>query len=220
MKFDIEFKKNKYPGIYIAIEGIDGCGKTTQVKKLKACLETQGKKVTVIREPRKTGSIGRFIREILISKITLHPVALQYLFAADRTVQLSETVLPLLKKGEVIISDRSFWSAIPYGLSDKTDVNYSGQEKTEHVAQGILAMYNGFIMPDAIIYLHVPVEMAMERLRKRKKEREIYERKAKLEKIKFGYDWLMKHFSKILTPIDGSKSIDEVTKEIMQKIVS
>ena len=66
IEFDINFKRNEFPGKYIAIEGIDGSGKSTQIEKLFEYFKSQGKEVIKTREPRKDeGLIGELIQKIL-----------------------------------------------------------------------------------------------------------------------------------------------------------
>src|SRR5690606_3900897 len=119
VNFEIELLKNPYPGTYIAIEGIDGAGKTTQVNDLKNFFESQGKSVVTTREPRKEGILGELTHQILMSKVKFPPTAIQYLFSADRVIHHEEIVKPALMRGEVVITDRCFWSAIVYGVLDR-----------------------------------------------------------------------------------------------------
>src|SRR3989338_5534442 len=127
LDFDIDFLRNPYKGRYIALEGIDGSGKTTQVEKLASHFRSLGKEVVTTREPRKeTGIVGKLIFEILQAKKKVPSVALQYLFTADRVMHYLEIIEPALKEGKIVISDRCFWSAIPYGIMDR--VMDSGEE--------------------------------------------------------------------------------------------
>lgn len=122
IEFDIDFKRNASKGLYIALEGIDGSGKTTQAEKLVATLQSQGREVVRTREPRKdVGLIGKLIQEILHGQTTVSPVAFQYLFSADRQMHHQELILPALEAGKVVVSDRCFWSAIPYGILDNQE---------------------------------------------------------------------------------------------------
>src|SRR5580704_4191768 len=122
VSFDIDFKRNASKGLYIAVEGIDGSGKTTQVERLVSALQKRGKNVVKTREPRKdVGLIGKLIQEILHGKAHISPVAFQYLFSADRQMHHQDLILPSLTEEKVVVSDRCFWSAIPYGLLDTDD---------------------------------------------------------------------------------------------------
>lgn len=215
--FDIELRKNDQKGIYIALEGIDGSGKTTQVEELAEYFESKGKKVVRTREPRKEGIIGDLVSKILKGELRIPPKAFQYLFSTDRVIHLEEVVLPALKEGKVVISDRSFWSAVVYGILDKSK-DYDYKEANQIlIAQSILSFYHQFTAPDYTFYLHINLDEAMKRIAQKHEEnaKEIYETREKVEAVRKGYDWMMKKFQTEITIIDGEKSITEVTKEMI-----
>lgn len=221
IEFDITLRKNPYKGVYIAFEGIDGCGKTTQVEILKNYLEEKGKRVVVTSEPRKKGSaVGKLIGEILQSKIKVPSASLQYLYTAERIINHKDVVEPSLKAGKVVLSHRSLWSNLPYGLLDRGITNYDSPDtKLINVTQGLMSLYHQFIIPDITFYLSVSADTAMKRLTAMDKVREVmYEKKEKLEKIAKGYEWQIKQFPKEIVVIDGEKSEEEVTGEIIEKI--
>lgn len=218
IEFDLEFRKNPYKGLYIAVEGIDGSGKTTQVERLAQYFSKKGKTVVVTSEPRKENSvIGKLIHEILQSKISVPSEALQYLYSADRAVNQKTVVEPALKAGNVVISHRCFWSVIPYGLFDKGLFDYNKIDtQVLFAAQGLLSMYHQFISPDLTFYLDISADVAVKRLSRMKKIKEIYEKREKLEKIIVGYRWLAKQFPKEINTIDGEKSEEEVFADIQE----
>ncbi len=219
VEFDINFKRNPHPGIFIALEGIDGSGKTTQAEKLKAYFENLGKTVLKTHEPGRDGSIGRIIGEILEGKIKIPQEAFQYLCSAQRVIHYQETVIPSLKKGVIIISDRSIWSSVPYGILDLKGMNYDFKEtKIILVAQGILSMYHQFIIPDYTFILDVSVDKALARLSQKKKDQEIYEQKEMLEKVATGYAWLAKEFPEEITVIAGERPVEIIAEEILSYI--
>lgn len=220
VSFDLDLRRNPYKGLYIAIEGIDGSGKTTQVENLKTYFEKKGKKVVITSEPRKEESpVGRLLRDILQSKIKVPSVALQYLYSADRVINHQTIVEPSLSKGVDVITHRCFWSAIAYGVFDKGISNYNKQTtQVLSVAQGILSMYHQFIVPDFTFYLKISAETAMKRISKMHKVKEIYETKEKLAKIIAGYDWLAEQFPKEITIINGEESVEEITNRIVKKL--
>lgn len=224
VSFDIDFRRNTYGGQYIVVEGIDGSGKTTQVEKIREIFEKQGKEVVVTGEPRKDkGIFGKLIQEILLSKKKIPSVAFQYLFSADRAVHQEEIIIPALKAGKVVLSDRCFWSAVPYGIMDhmmgiqNSDYSYE-MGKVILTAQSILSMYHRFLLPDKTFYLDITLDTAMSRIQKGNREIEIYEEVGKLEKIMLGYKWLCKEFPKEITVVNGEKLVEEVTKEIVHGI--
>ncbi len=220
--FDIDFKKNPYKGLYIALEGIDGSGKTAQAEKISKYFHTKGVKVLNVREPRKgVGVVGKLIQEILIGRTKVPPVTLQYLYTADRTIHHNEVIIPALKKGATIVSDRCLWSAVPYGILDRRETIDEDAKMQILVSQSILSMYHQFIIPDCTFYLDISVDEAMERIKKKHGEkREIYEKREHLEKILKGYKLLLREFPDEFTVINGRKPIEEVTAEIVKTISS
>lgn len=219
LNFAIDFKRNTSAGTYIVVEGIDGSGKTTQVKALTAFYESQGKEVISVREPRKNeGLIGELIQKILHGKTNVPPVAFQYLFSADRAMHHAEVILPALESGKTVISDRCFWSSVPYGIMDRDGDVTDEIGNWLLVAQSILSFYHQFTIPDYTFYLDVPLEVALQRLNQSSDVHEIYEDKKQLQKTIQGYDWLLKNFPKEFIVIDATESVEEVTEEILSVI--
>lgn len=218
IEFDIDFKRNTAEGLYIAVEGIDGSGKTTQVERLVEVLKSQGKEVIQTREPRKgVGLIGKLIQDILHGETEIPSVAFQYLFSADRQIHHQELILPALKEGKVVISDRCFWSAIPYGLLDVNETIGKDTISQKLVAQSILSFYHEFTVPDITFYLEVGLDTAIERITKGDGANEIYEDKGKLARAIEGYKWLLTEFPEEFTVIDANKGVDSVAEEIKEK---
>lgn len=216
--FDIELRRNPYKGLYIALEGIDGSGKTTQVEKLEKYFQEQGKEVVRTHEPRRDGVMGELINGVLTGKTNIPKVAIQYLFAAQRATFLEELVLPALERGAYVITDRCFWSAIPYGLLDKYESEKEEVGDQLLAAMSILSMYHEFVVPDVTIVLDVSVDIAATRLEKKGKAAEIYEKREKLTKLLQGYDFLIEKFPDVLIKIDAEKTPEEVEAEILNHI--
>lgn len=219
VSFDIDFKRNIYPGKFVVVEGIDGSGKTTQIKNLEKELLKKGYKVFSSKNPTD-GAVGKFIREILAGKKKFSPVAFQYLFCADRAEQQKE-IIARLKQGELVLMDRYFWSSVAYGAVDN-GIDFSKRKNPDRsvflVAFSILSVYSQFIVPDVTVYLKVPAQTAISRLRESRHSLDIYDKKEKLEKIAGGYDWLVKKFPKEFLLIDGEKEEKEVAGEILEKL--
>lgn len=226
IEFDIDFKRNTYGGLYIAIEGIDGSGKSTQVQALKAYYSQKGKRslpagrqVVVTSEPQANSIVGNIIRQVLQSQIKIPSAAFQYLYSADRVMNQEEVVKPSLEKGAIVLSHRSFWSVIPYGVMDKGLAQYD--EKNAQilaVAQGLLSMYHQFIAPDITFYLDVSLSEAMNRLSHMDKVKEIYEKKEKLSQILKGYKWQLEQFPDQFTITNGEQDKETITEKLIEKI--
>lgn len=219
VELDIELKRNPYKGVYIALEGIDGSGKTTQVEKLAEYFRSKGKSIIQTREPRKIGVIGDIVQKILTGKLKMSPVALQYLFSTDRVLHHEEVIIPALKAGKVVISDRCFWSAIVYGILDRTKGKYDYKDiEFLLIAHSLLSMYHQFIVPDYTFYLKVSLSTALKRISGKDDALEIYENRKKLKKAIGGYDWLSEKFNKEIIAIDGERGVGEVTKRMIGKL--
>ncbi len=214
IEFDLDFKRNDTKGIFIAIEGNDGSGKTTQAELLTQKL-SKNRTVFLTKNPTD-GEIGKFIRKVLSREIVVPAVSFQYLFSADRQVQQVE-IIERLQKGEVVITDRYFWSALAYGMVDRGAVNADNAYRLL-VSQAILSMYHQFIIPDYTFFLDISVETSLKRLSSMNKKKELYEEEEKLKSINQAYKWLINQFPKEITVVDGEKSIEEITEGIAGKV--
>jgi len=216
VEFDIELRKNPYKVLYIAVEGIDGAGKTTQVEELAKYFEKKGRTVVRTREPRKEGLIGNIVQNVLTGKVKMPSVALQYLFSTDRVLHHQEVIIPALKEGKIVISDRCFWSAIVYGILDRTGGKYDyNSADFMLIAHSVLSMYHQFMVPDFTFYLKISLSTTLRRIFHKDDVKEIYEDKEKLKKVIAGYEWLSKKFEKEITVVDGEGSVEEVTRSIV-----
>ncbi len=216
LEFDIEFKKNEYPGRFIAFEGIDASGKSTQVGLVAEKLKARGRVVS-IRNPFE-GEIGKFIRQILSGEKPLPAVTLQYLISANRHAQQLE-IIEDLKKGHDVIIDRYIWSAVAYGIMDKGSYDFEKTATWLLVEQSVLSMYHQFLMPDQTFYLDISAEEAIGRLSKMEKTKEIYEDAGKIRKIVSIYQYLVKTYADQFVVIDGEQSVESVTEAIVKHIV-
>jgi dTMP kinase len=100
-------------GVFIAMEGGDGAGKSTQAGLLYTWLQEHGHTVVVTREPGGT-SLGRTVRELVLHGDHVTPRAEALLFAADRAHHVQTLILPALARGEAVITDRYMDSSIAY----------------------------------------------------------------------------------------------------------
>lgn len=112
-------------GIFISFEGVDGAGKTTQAERLRAYIEARGRECVVTREPGGT-ALGVAIRRMLLHGVEtddvgaadagadIAPRTEALLFAADRAQHVAEVVLPALRRGAVVVTDRYLDSSLAY----------------------------------------------------------------------------------------------------------
>jgi dTMP kinase len=141
-------------GFYLALEGGDGAGKTTVADRLRKLLEARGRGVVVVREPGGT-LLGEEIRRLLLHSSEMAPWAEAMLFAAQRAQLVDEVVAPALGRGEVVISDRSFYSSLAY----QGEGRGLGVEAVRAVN---LAAVAG-VVPDLVVVLEVEPEAALAR---------------------------------------------------------
>ncbi len=194
-----------YPGKFIVIEGLDGSGKSAQVDLLAAYLKSQGKEVLLRNEPTTDSEAGRKIRQILKGEIIAEPMERQKLFVQDRTEHLENIVIPALKEGKYVVVSRYAFSTIAYGHSDGLDVAV------------LKAMNNEFLLPDATIVVNVSPEECIHRIEKRGQQIELFEKRAKLEKVNEIYQQLPLMYDHVHM-VNGEQTIENVFEEIKKVI--
>ncbi|MFA6655721.1 MAG: dTMP kinase, partial [Mesotoga sp.] len=151
--------------MFISIEGIDGCGKTTQIKLLAEYLSQLGVEFTIVREPGGTRA-GEEIRQILLHKdFQLCAESELLLFMAARAQIVREVIRPALESGRLVIADRFMDSSVAYqGV---------GRDLGQKVVQFMNSFAVGNTVPDITLYIDVPADVAMSRMRKEKKNDKI-----------------------------------------------
>jgi dTMP kinase len=102
-------------GKFISFEGIEGCGKTTQIALLSEYLKRRAIPHTITREPGGT-AVGEGIRKILLNSETIHLTAASelLLFYASRSQNIQEKIKPALERGEMVICDRYYHASMAY----------------------------------------------------------------------------------------------------------
>jgi len=153
----------KRPGLFITFEGIDGAGKSTQLRMLAARLREQGKGVLETAEPGGT-SIGMQIRRILLdsSNVELAAVAELLLLFASRAQNVEEAILPALDQGLIVLCDRFTDSTIAYQGAGR------GLSIDTVLAIDRIACHG--LTPHLTLYLDIDVESALDRARARNRD--------------------------------------------------
>ncbi|HCY77852.1 MAG TPA: dTMP kinase [Ignavibacteriales bacterium] len=199
--------------MFITFEGIDFCGKSTQVELLRDYLLSENKHVLLIREPGGT-EISEKIRDILLDKKNNAMVMETelFLFSASRAQLVREVIRPHLEKGFYVISDRFHDSSTAYqgfgrGLSVDAIINIHN-----------LAIGN--TIPDITFFIDIPNEIAI--IRKQKVEHSNLDRievsdNSFYERVREGYLFLSKK-EKRFKIIDGTQSIERISEQIISEI--
>ena len=188
---------------YIVLEGPDGSGTTSHASRLVNSIQNLGFKSLLTAEPTG-GPIGTFTRECFRTKVKIPASALQLLFCADRAMHHEVTVKPALERGEVIVSDRSFYSTLAYGEALGLDTSW------------LARVNDAFVKPDLVILALPSFEVCMERLHGRDNLDGLEEDslQARVHKAYRGLadahpEWLV---------IDTSGSMDETAHAIQQTV--
>ena len=194
-------------GRFIVIEGMDGAGTTTQVALLVERLGGHGDSVVATREPTE-GPIGRVLRAALRAEPGSPDIrTLPWLFAADRADHLQRTIEPYLERGSWVVSDRYYHSSLAY------------QSLTMPLDR-VMALNADFRVPDLTVYLDVPVDVALDRIKDRS-EREIYEYREKLELVDARYRQVITVLGKRgdrIVVLDGTHPAREVSELIWHEV--
>jgi dTMP kinase len=190
--------------VLIAIEGIDGAGKTTQVVLLHRALESLGRTVVVSKEPTD-GPFGRMIKESA-SAGRYSPEAELDLFIKDRSEHVSRLINPALERGSVVILDRYFYSTIAYQGCRGMDPSSLEQ-----------VMRARFPTPDAVFILDIEPELSTFRIAHSRGETpNRFEDRADLAKARAIFNNLK---GPEIYFIDGSATPERVHGEILDKVV-
>jgi dTMP kinase len=185
-------------GKLIVIEGIDGAGKSTLFEILKK--KFSHKNVVFSFEPTQ-GQHGKILRNLL-REAKVDQETLLELFVKDRTEHVEKLILPSLKEGKTILLDRYYLSTIAYQGVHFRELSYL-LLKNETIAP----------LPDLVIYLDIPVKLALERIQKRNKDISLFEREDHLKKISENYAKILPLFNYV--SLKGDKPLEELYPEVL-----
>jgi len=158
-------------GTFVCIEGLDGCGKTTQAKLLVEKLQ-RSYSAMYTAEPSE-GKVGDFIRKsILYGEKRSTSLAEALLFAADRVEHVENEVLPALRQGKLVISDRYIYSSLAYQGAAGLSLEWI-QSINQYALRPELAIFID-VDPRAVMRRLKPVKSVMENLETQQRVRQIY----------------------------------------------
>lgn len=191
-------------GKFIVIEGIDGSGKSTQIKFIADFILKTNKynHIILTREPYKQIKI----REILKQNSNPYSEAeiLTELFVNDRKEHVDELILPALKKGINVISDRYKYATIVYQSIQGIPI------------EKLINLHSDMIIPDLVLIFDLPSSIARERMNKDSRDEQKFEKNTDfLEKVRQKYLELPKLFpNENIVIVDASKRIEEIKEKI------
>jgi len=213
--------ERRFPGLFIVIEGIDGCGSTTHAKLLGEAIRGRGAEVVLTCEP-SSGPVGTLIRQALQRRLPgpdastprhLDWTTLALLFAADRMDHLHSTVVPALRAGSVVISDR-------YDLSSLAYQSVTAHDGSDPVPW-IRTLNTQALRPDLTLVIDVPAEVAEERRRARGGVEELFEARelqARLATVYARAETLVPN--DCLLHVPGVGEMGEVATRVLEAVIS
>lgn len=208
----ITMKQNKTPGILITFCGLDGCGKTTMINRLKNELESE--KVFITKQPTD------FVRNLEIFRnyqdspehTDYDYRSLSLIAASDRLQHTNHVILPELRKGKIVISDRYIYSCI-------ANLRARGYKKDKWVYE----ITNRILKPDIAFFFDLPVKTAVLRVRSRPEERDNYIDIKLQRRLRCEYKAICKICNGVLIPTDISEDesfrlVKEHVKEAINNV--
>ena len=189
--------------VFIAMEGLDGSGGTTQTGHLAEWLRTRGQSEVLITCEPSTGPVGRFIRDTLNpdhEASVIGDSVLPFLFAGDRRDHLDREIIPALQRGAAVITDRYYHSSFAY----------------QSLAVGmpmVAGLNERFRAPDITIFLDLEPSESLARIEARGETRERFEALDRLRQIQEAYYAVLVHCrarGEHIVRIDASGTVEEV----------
>ena len=202
-------------GKFITFEGIDGSGKSTQLRLIASDLRFRGLNVLTTQEPGGT-PLGRKLREIfLAADETVDPLAELLLFAADRAQHVNFLIKPALAQGKIVVSDRYADATYAY--------QGAGRGFSEDTINQVIKLATDGLKPDLTLFFDLPVETALSRTDNRRdageeKNRMDSEKADFYKRVRESYLELVAGESNRFRMIDASGAIEKVHAETLKVI--
>ena len=200
-------------GKFIVFEGIDGSGKSTQIKMIAKRIQNLNLKVYSTFEPT-AGPIGSLIRQMLSGKMKTDQRTLASLFAADRMDHLVNEENGIGKKideGELVICDRYYFSSYAY------HAQYMDMEWVIHAN----SLNAGILRPDLTVFIDVEPEKCFERIKNNRSDFEMYEKIDIMKNVRINYLKAFERFGGLekIVVINGNNSIENVGDAIFHEVM-
>ena len=195
--------------MFITLDGIDGVGKSTQIKQLLGYFEEIGEETLLVRDPGTTRIGGKLRALLLESDLELHRRTEAMLFMASRCEMVETILLPAIADGKTVISDRFLLANVVYqsvGGVVQPDLLWK---------MGRLA--NGGLIPDLTILLDMPAQRSMERLGN-EKDRMESRGVDYMEEVRQAFLQQLPHSSDNTLVINADQSPEDVSREMLAKV--
>ena len=186
----------------VNLEGIDGCGKSTQSKLLREKLEGEGEKVIILKEPTKRPH-GQKLWDVLHGKRKAINKEILELFVLDRKQHVEEKIQPALDDGTVILMDRYYYSSMAYQVAGGIDVE---EIREKHVFAP---------RPDVVLIFDLPVSVALERV-KGHSDADEFEKDEHLEKVREAY--LDLENDPLVRIVDATGTPEEIFEDVWRLV--
>ena len=202
-------------GEFITFEGIDGSGKSTQLRMLAEVLAERGLDVITTREPGGT-TLGRHLREAFLeTEETVAPMAELLAFAADRAQHVEFLIRPAIAAGKIVISDRYADATFAY--------QGAGREFPAEKVNQVIDLATGGLKPDLTLFFDIPVETAISRMSDRdetqaKKNRMDEETTEFYWRAREAYLGIAKREPERFRIVDASGSIAEIHEAVVDVV--
>lgn len=192
---------------YVALEGVDGSGKSTVGRALVEALERRGVEAILVREPGGT-AVGEAVRSLLLDSRSLDMWAEAFLFAAQRAELARDVIRPAIEAGTWVVSDRSYYSSIAY----QGRARGLGEDEIRSINE----MGLDGVVPDYVFVLDVDPELALGRQDSPDRiGREGIEFQAE---VRDAYLELAKNEEKV-TVLEGGLGVDEMISRILEVVL-
>lgn len=199
-------------GKFITFEGIDGSGKSTQLKMLEAVLRHKGVDLVITREPGGT-ALGRALREAFLETTEqVAPMAELLSFAADRAQHVEFLIKPAIASGRVVISDRYADATFAY--------QGAGRGFPEDKVQQVIDLATGGLKPDLTLFFDIDVSEAIRRMAARdeshaKRNRMDDETAEFYTRVRNSYLGIAEREPKRFRVVDASGSIEDIHEKVV-----
>jgi len=190
---------------YLAVEGIDGSGKSTVTRALVEALQTRGRSVVAVREPGGTPA-GEAIRSIVLGHgFELDDWTEALLFAAARAQLAADVVAPALERGDLVVSDRSYFSSLAY--------QGAGRGLGVEIVRAVNEAGLRGVVPDLIVLLRLDAERGL--ARENERDRISVAGIELQQQVAAAYDDLAAAEPGRFVVIDAARPVSEIVAEIM-----